>query len=229
MIGRNKKAQAEIASIVLSVFVITIAMGAAMIFLIYGQGKDLENIQKFNFISEGNMYVDNTMQLLLNYETNGESIREKIREDPFGQETETLITETLDELMKIITEIQYFSVSSFEKFGTYTGGQEMAEIVGTYWENFEKTEITNPNKFDVRISGTSVFVDISIYRIEDSSGIYELKIKKGAKEEVIGGLEESSNLYMETEELVDVEGEKITLTLILNKKQELKNTLFRKE
>ena len=96
-------------------------------------------------------------------------------------------------------------------------------------QNFEKTEITNPNKFDVRISGTSVFVDISIYRIEDSSGIYELKIKKGAKEEVIGGLEESSNLYMETEELVDVEGEKITLTLILNKKQELKNTLFRKE
>jgi len=246
MIWRDRKASVEIISVVFAIFAIIIALAVAMVFLLFGQGKDMSDIKQFNYISEGNIHVENIMQIMFNSETGGETIRDKIRNEPFADETETAIEEVMDEFSKLIIETQYQSsvdlgimllgdgavANLIEEAaeGAVEELQNVANKVSNFlWgEDVTKTvDTSKANEIIITIDGLKISTQITAFTSTTTEGLYQIKIKKGAQEEVIGSIEgDSSNLYTETEELVSSDSEKVTITLIVKKDKVTKQTLY---
>ena len=127
----NKKGAVVIGATILSIAVMTISLIFVMTFVLFSQTADAESIEDLNVVSEGITYTENTMQMLLNYETGGETVREMLKNKPVDAAAKTTIETTLDSLVSGSYMIEINKNSQITTIGTvdivkaYTSEEEI--------------------------------------------------------------------------------------------------------
>jgi len=223
----NKKGAIEIGATILSLLVVVTATVVTMTFLLFSQRGDVESITQLNEITEGDTYVDHTLNVLMNYEIEGQTIRDMIKG---GEISEDTIKSAVENYLKVV--VDTWIIIEFR--GLLAGIAENVEEIATVLRGGEEALSWDAKKFvesftreftgekdailSVTVSGAGLIIHVEGINTRMLVGQYKLEIKKGgALVSVIGIINDPEKAYVSKEYILTDAGEKVELTLYMDK------------